>query len=143
MHVHYRFSYTWIETLNTGQKQAVDDMADRIVEKGVGITSGTAADNKHSDFENNQKDRNHLLHTIRQNKFEAKNILTDIIRPFSDRNKNPLQRPCIASTEFHITGMANPRPPFSGGNPVRADQNINQHYLNPHNQKLIAKFAQT
>ena len=55
--------------------------------------------------------------------------LTGISRLFSNRNKNPLQEPKIASTNVHITGMANPRPLLVEGGPTNPEENANKPNL--------------
>ena len=53
---------------------------------------------------------NTFLHAIKQKKTEAENKLTDIIKQFSNRNRKTSQEPKMASTEFHIMGIASPGP---------------------------------
>ena len=56
-----------------------------------------------------QVENKQLLHTIRKKKTAAENLLTEIIRQFSNRN-NPLQEPEVASNKFHVMSMDNQRP---------------------------------
>ena len=94
-------------------------------------------DNTHSDLDKELVEKRQLLHTIRQKKTEAENILTNIIRQFSNRYRNPLQALVLESTEFHITNMTNLRPLLTGGGLARPNQNANQPNLQLHGNQLI------
>ena len=82
-----RVSYTEIQTLNTKQKQTVDDITDRIVEleeelASLQITADTT--------DKAQAEKKQLLYSIRQKKIEVDNFLPDTIKQFSNSKKNPL-----------------------------------------------------
>ena len=72
------------------------------------------------------------MHAIRQKEIEPENILRDTFGQFSNRNRNPLQKPGIASTKFHITGFTTPRPLPVGGGSARSYQNADQPNLQPY-----------
>ena len=80
-----------------------------------------------------------MLHTTRQKKTEAENLLNDTIRQLGNINKNSLKVPKIVSTKFNITAVINKGPPLMEEDPSRGNQSADQTKLQSHrNQKKSA-----
>ena len=123
MHASYSLTHE-LKTLNTEQKQDVDDIIDKKLEQEKTLASlNITADNTNSNMHNNQVSTKHLLHTIKHKKSEAEKFLTDIIRQFGDGNKD------VAPIKFHITSMTNLRPLLSRKSFVRPNITIDQPNL--------------
>ena len=119
-----------LQTLNTEDKQAVDDITDKIVEpENVLPSLQITEDTTHTDLDKKQIENKQLLHTLEKKKIEASGFLPDIIRQFSNRNENPLQEAEIVFTESHITCMANLRSHVTGRDTVKLNENANQPKL--------------